>query len=292
MKDIITKFKKYLTTPYPYYYGNTKRVLFLLLLISVLSFGFSYFFEPFEVNAAEHKISSIVILLVHAFIPFPIAFCYFKLVDRTLKEDTRWTLGKELFQLSIILLLIGIAGFLIRDFIYTNPDNWSLTYFWEEIRNTFLVGFLLIVIVLPLNLERLIHKHTHSVQQLPEKQTKAARNKLISITDAASQEIFELHSSEFLFAKVESNYTEIFTFSATVVHKTLLRITLKELEEQLIPMAPQVFKTHRSYLVHLGAIETIAGNAQGYQLSLKNCHTLIPVSRSTIARFNAVYSKL
>jgi len=292
MKDIFKKFKKYLTTPYLYYYGNTKRLFFLLLLISILSFGFSYFFEPFVVNVAEHKINSIAILLVHAVIPLPIAFCYLKIVDSTIKEDTKWTLGKELFHLAIILLLIGLASFLIRDFIYTNPDNRSFTYFWEEIRNTFLVGFLLIIIVLPLNLERLIHKHKHSAQQLPEKQTKAAYNRLISIKDSTSQEIFKLQSSQFLFAKVESNYTEVFTHSASAVHKTLLRITLKELEEQLTPMAPQVFKTHRSYLVHLEAIETIAGNAQGYQLTLKNCAIKIPVSRSTIARFNAVYSKL
>ena len=61
----------------------------------------------------------------------------------SVKEDTHWNLGKEILHISIILFLIGIADFLIRDVIYTNPNNWSLRYLWEEVRNTFLVGLLL-----------------------------------------------------------------------------------------------------------------------------------------------------
>ena len=83
--------------------------------------------------------------------PFPIAYLYLNFINRYLKSDVNWTLGKELLNLSILLLLIGIAGFLIRDLIYTNSDNWSLRYFLEEIRNTFLIGFLLLIIVLPIN---------------------------------------------------------------------------------------------------------------------------------------------
>lgn len=156
MKLKLAQIKRYLKEPYPYYYDSQQRLILLLLFISFLSFCFSYFFQPFVVNVVEHKISSIWILLIHALIPFPIAYIYFSLMNRNIKDDITWTLGKEIFNLSIILLIIGITDFLIRDLIYTNPDNWSFRYFWEEIRNTFLVGFLLLIIVLPLNLERLI----------------------------------------------------------------------------------------------------------------------------------------
>ena len=291
MKLKVTQIKNYLKEPYPYYYDNTKRLFFLLLLISILSFSFSYFFEPFEVNVAEHKINSIWIIVIHAFIPLPIAYLYFILMDSTQKEDTTWTLGKEIFHLSIILLIIGVTDFLIRDLIYTNPDNWSFRYFREEIRNTFLIGFLLLLIVLPLNLERLINKHTSSLRKLPRNTMSDLDNGLVSIKNAVSNDDFELKIKDFLFAKVESNYTEVFTSSSNGVNKLLIRITLKELEEQLKLVTHRVFKTHRSYLVNLNAIESISGNAQGYQLSLKNCSIIVPVSRSNIASFNAVYSK-
>ncbi len=289
MKLNLAKINSYLKEPYPYYYGNTKRVLLLLVLISFLSFGFSYFFEPFDVNVAEHKINSYWILLIHAGIPIPIAFLYLNVVNRAKKGDRLWTIGKELRILSLILLSIGIVDFLIRDLIYTNPDNWSFRYFWEEIRNTFLVGFLLLMIVLPINLERLIAKHKSSLKKLPSFTKQEANNSLVILNTSVATESLELQIKDFLFAKVESNYTEVFTSSSHGVQKTLYRLTLKELEEQLKSFA-HIFKTHRSYLVNLDAIASISGNAQGYQLAIKNYAPLIPVSRSNIATFNIKYS--
>ena len=65
---------------------------------------------------------------------------------------------------------------------------------------------------------------------------------------------------------------------------------LKELQDQLEEFT-YIFKTHRSYLINTHAIESISGNAQGYQLRLKKCSITIPVSRSNIAVFNKMYSK-
>ncbi len=292
MKSVPRQIREYLNEPYPFYYENKKRLFSLLLVISVLSFIFSYFFEPFDVNETEHKISSVWILLIHAFTPFPIAYLYLTLVNRNKQDDVSWTLGKEVFHLSIILLIIGVVGFLIRDLIYTNPDNWSFRYFWEEIRNTFLIGFLLLVVVLPLNLERLIYKYNLSSKKLPSITEHRTNSLLIPIQGPISDEGIQLKIEDFLFAKVEGNYTEIFTSSSNETNKTLIRITLKELEEQLEPVSHQIYKTHRSYLVNLNAIESISGNAQGYRLVFKNCSTIVPVSRSRIVEFNSVYSHL
>ena len=62
-------------------------------------------------------------------------------------------------------------------------------------------------------------------------------------------------------------------------------MTVKELEDHLYDF-PYLFKTHRSYLVHLHEITANSGNAQGYQLTLKKSSDTIPVSRSNIAKFN------
>lgn len=282
------RLQKYLREPYPYYYNNTKKIVFLLLLVCVLSFSFSYFFEPFDVNITEHKINSIWILFLHAFIPLPIGFVYFSLLNRTLNEGTNWTLKKELLNLSIILLIVGIVSFLIRDIIYINSNNWSVRYFWEEIRNTFLVGILLLILLLPLNLERLIKKHSTSLMRLSITSSKVT-SKIIAIKTPIKNECFELNIKDFIFAKVESNYIEIYTFSFGEVQKKLIRMPLKELQDQLEEFT-YIFKTHRSYLINTHAIESISGNAQGYQLRLKKCSTTIPVSRSNIAVFNKMYT--
>jgi len=255
-----------------------------------MSFLFSYTFDPFEVNVDEHKIDYVWILWIHAALPLPIVFTYFSIVDVTVKDDSRWILAKEMFHLFLVLILIGVGSFLVRDFIYDNPNNWSYHYLIEEVRNSFLVGALLLIIILPLNLERLVHKHSKVLKDLQLRTPSTAIESQI-IQVSSGKETYQLDVEQFLFAKVESNYTEIYIYDGTEVKKGLFRITLKELENYLHDF-PNIYKTHRSYLVNLHTITACVGNAQGYQLSLKNYSKTVPVSRSKLQEFNEYFSEV
>ena len=283
----------YIKQPYPFYYEELKKVLFILCCLAIVSFLFTYLFEPFNVNVAEHKINSLWIVVLHSVIPIPIAFVYVYFLKKSVKKIENWTLGKEFLHLAIILFLIGLASFLIRDFIYTNPDNWSLRYLWEEIRNTFLVGSLLLIIILPLNLERLIYKHSTVLKKIPIKQQNTKEvNTIAQIQTPIIEEKFELDIQTFLFAKVDGNYLEIFYNTSNGFEKHLKRLTLKEFDDQLSTF-PFIFKVHRSYIVNLKAITSISGNAQGYVLNIKDyTKGTIPVSRSRIQDFNRLYTDI
>lgn len=276
----------YFNQLYPYYYRNRNNLLIILFVISFISFFFSYLFQPFEINISEHKVNSNWILLIHAFIPIPIVYIYFWFVNKNLKDDTFWTIGKEIFHLSFVLLFIGIADFLIRDLIYTNPNNWSFQYLFEEVRNTFLVGTLLLLIILPLNLHRLVKKYRKSATKLSFKNSNSLKKTdSILINSFINSENFNLEINSFLFAKIDGNYTEIYTKSKNNFNKKLIRLTLKELEEQLKSFN-FIFKTHRSYLINTNQILSVNGNAQGYKIQLNNYPKEIPVSRSRIKEFN------
>ncbi|MBF8151585.1 LytTR family transcriptional regulator [Winogradskyella sp. F6397] len=285
------KIKSYIKKPYPFYYEELKKVLFILCALALVSFLFTYLFEPFNVNVSEHRINSLWIVVLHSVIPIPIAFMYVFFLNKSVKNIENWTLGKEFLHLAVILFLIGLASFLIRDFIYTNPDNWSFRYLWEEIRNTFLVGSLLLIIILPLNLERLIYKHSTVLQKLPiQQQNTKEVNTIAQIQTPILEEKFELDIQTFLFAKVDGNYLEIFFSTSNGFEKYLKRLTLKEFDDQLNAFS-FIFKVHRSYIVNLKAITSISGNAQGYVLNLKEyTQGTIPVSRSRIQEFNRIYS--
>jgi hypothetical protein len=287
------KIETYIRQAYPFYYEELKKVFLILCFVAVLSFLFTYLFEPFIVNVTEHKIHSLWILVLHSVIPIPIAFVYFFFLKKSVNNTENWTLGKEFLHLALIFLLIGFASFLIRDFIYTNPDNWSFRYLWEEIRNTVLVGSLLLAIILPLNKEHLINKHLKGLKKLPSHQQNIKElNTIVQIITPIAEEKFELNIQSFIFAKVDSNYLEIFFSSSNGVEKHLKRLPLKEFYEQLSSL-PFIFKVHRSYVVNLKAIESISGNAQGYVLHLKdNYPRTIPVSRSKIEEFNQLYTNL
>jgi len=203
---------EYLKNPYPYYYSSIRSVIAILLLISALSFLFSYVFEPFEVNRAEHKIDYFWICIIHSAIPLLLGIVFFSILNYFIKEETEWTLGKEAFWISTYLLLVGIASFLIRDLIYDKPDNWSSRYFFEEIRNTFLVGILIIAVVLPLNLERLLSKYKKKALRIELDSCTEHKETLVTIKTPLKSEHFDLRLSDFIFAKVEGNYTDIFFF--------------------------------------------------------------------------------
>ena len=258
----------------------------------MLSFVFTYFFEPFEVNRAEHKISFLWICVIHSITPFVIMLLYFGVLNFFVTEETSWVLGKEVLHLAIVLLLVGIGSFLVRDILYTNPDNWSFRYLFEEIRNTFLVGMLILSFFLPLNLERLVHKFEKSAYhvKLLKKQGLTTEQALqVSIHTHIPSESFQLNMDEFVFAKADGNYVEVYRKDGSNINKRIVRLTLKELKHQL-EMYPFIFQTHRSYLINLNAIVSVSGNAQGYDIKLSNFSDSIPVARSRIGKFNAILS--
>ncbi len=280
-----SNFLGYLKTPYPFYYSSTKSIVLILVVISLLSFSFSYVFEPFEINRSEHKIDYVWICLIHAMVPLLIGVIYFSLIKYTVKEETKWTLGKEGFYIGCYLFLVGVGSFLSRDLIYDNPDNWSFRYFFEEIRNTFLVGVLLLMILLPLNLERLLSKYKKKAKSIQLDNQKEVEETIVTIKTPLKSEYFELKLSDFVCAKVDGNYTDVYLKNAMGINSRMVRISLKMLEEQLAKYS-FIVKTHRSFLVNISYINAVSGNAQGYELSLAGLQDKIPVSRANISLFD------
>ena len=286
MSRYFESFKNFLGQPYPFYYFR-ERAAILFTAIFAFSFVFLYFFEPFTVNREEHRMDYFWICLLHAGQPTLLALLYFWILEKLTRDYDLWTVGKEFLHVSILLLLIGIGSFLVRDIIYFNPYNWSWRYFLEEIRNTFLIGFLILAIFVPLNYVRLLRQYVKQAESVPPGNIASSGQnepKAISIKTEVISDDFEMISNELLFARADGNYMELFFETNGKVVKLIKRIRLKELEEQLRPI-PYIFKTHRAYLVNLQKVCITKGNAQGYQLKLNGVEEKIPVSRSMIEQF-------
>ena len=246
-------------------------MLFLMTLL------FGYFFEPFEVYQPEHKIPYFWITFIHSCTPVFVVFVLLPL-NRFPNLLENWTIKKELLLIAVFLLFVGVVQFLIRDFIYDNPNNWSWQYLYEEIRNTFLVGILFAFILVPMNYQRLNIRNVRNADTLnASKTTLAIPDKISSYIDELDVDL-----NHVLYAKAEGNYIELFLSNGT---KTLKRLTIKSLET-ILERYPNFIKTHRSYIVNMNQIDSVTGNAQGYKLTLKNCTSIIPVSRSMILAFN------
>lgn len=281
-----TKLAHFLSQPYPFYYRG-KTLAVISFLIFAVTFLFNYLFQPFQVTLSEHRMGYEWICVVHALIPSLLFLFLFSLIQRINSIDEKWQVKEEVLVILGYLILVGIFNFLVRDLIYNNPDNWSVHHFWVELKNTLLAGILFIFIFIPFNFKRLHDRYQEkSVRLIPlHPLFKSSENEnTIPIITQLKVDDFELEINHFLFAKSEKNYVEIYLERENKIQKLVKRITMSELENQLKAVY-FVAKTHRSYLLNLKKIENISGNAQGYQLKLKNFESVIPVSRNKISFF-------
>ncbi len=288
-----TKLANFLSQPYPFYYRG-KTLFVISSCIFAVTFLFNYFFQPFQVNFSEHRMGFEYICLIHALIPSLLFLLIFSLVQQIKYINEKWKVKEEILAILGYLIVVGIVNFLVRDVIYSNFDNWSVHHFFVEIKNTIFAGILFIFIFIPLNFKRLHDRYqdksTKILQFQPLLNNSAIENSIPIITQLNADN-FVLDIKNFLFAKAEKNYIEIYLDHESKIQKLVKRITMTELEYQLKAVY-FVLKIHRSYLVNLKKIENISGNAQGYQLKLRNLKNSVPVSRNKISVFEEMMNKL
>ncbi len=252
-----------------------------------MTFFFNYLFKPFNVNIIEHKFDFFWICIIHAFISILVFLALIFILKINLRIDESWSVLKEIIFLTVLLFLIGMGQFLIRDTIYNNPNNWSFAYFFEEIRNTFLIGMLFTFIIVPFNFNRLYHQNfakARSINLNNYQKAVSLNSSVIFIETQVNDEAFNLEISSFLFARADGNYLEIHLCKEGKIKKLFKRISIKDLNSKLSSY-PFIIKTHRSYLTNLYQVVDVTGNAQGYKLKIKEYSDVIPVSRKMIPFF-------
>lgn len=273
---------------YPYYYFG-KDLVKVTSLVFIIAFLFNYLFEPFHVNYSEHRMNYLWISLIHAFVPI-LVLALFPAIGSTFEQLTRkWSIKKEIIFILLFFLITGVIQFLIRDLIYDNPNNWSNQYLIEEVRNFFLIGILIVLIVVPWNYNRLNLRNQKKASIL-QKELEQLRNPkkqkaTVDISTQLKSDDFKLNLDNFLYAKADGNYTEVYSMEGEIPSRFIKRMTLSSLEKQLV-QTPHIFRSHRSYLVNLKKVDTVKGNAQGYLISLIDSTEDIPVARNQLGIFD------
>jgi|GEM_PF-1119549 len=98
------------------------------------------------------------------------------------------------------------------------------------------------------------------------------------VIHADTQEQLELPKGALLYAEADDNYSRIYWLEGGKVQERLLRLTLKNLEEQL--PGETVVRVHRSFLANLALVDELRGNASGYRLFFSSAETEVPVART------------
>lgn len=289
-----------LNQPYPFYYESTARVSRIAVLLVVIIPIFMLLFTPFDIDYSEHRYPYPLITVVFGVVDSIVFFLTVILLRELFPGytvESRWTLARELGLWAIVLFVIGIANFLLREFIYINPGNLSVAYLLEEILHSYLVGFLIATLLTLGNFARLILSTSRKATGLnallrqPGEPRTGSVPVTVTVESETEQDTITFNLADLVYVKVDGNYVEFYLLGDEGrVNRHIKRNTLKNVEQQLEPYSNAV-RVHRSYLVNVDHLTSVDGNAQGYRLELEGTDRTIPVSRSYLSMFDAVMSR-
>lgn len=284
----------YLSRPYPSVIedGYSKSII-INITVSVVVFFILFVFKPtlFFKDSISFSISD---SLIFTGITFAVSFFYTNIITRLFPkpfDHSSWTVGKEILFLFCILLSISIVNFFVGRIVFYPNEPVSLYTLFQVIIATFIVGVIPMIVVVSFYLyfnQKKIAEQASTINESISPKPSETKVESYTLRGTGKYETIDLNSDEILFIESVGNYCDIYYLKEGKTAKRTFRATLLSLSNDL--PKTKLLKTHRSFLVNLNMVKQVSGNAQGYQLSIKNYEErLVPVSRSNISIFNEYY---
>lgn len=241
------------------------------ILVAVMVYLFLIVFQPFGTYNYQHSLKYIL-LLPYSIIAFSVFFISSILKNKKIKECS-W---KAQILNSVWLLLICSLLNYFYSLFFINHSSFSFNTLAYMMIFTLSLGIPICTIDLLLR-----HSLHHSLPVEKKKNLKYIETRTPQETlliYAENNQKLYINHNHFIYAKSEGNYTSIFHLHENTLQKTLIRISLKELEKQIC--SSSILRCHRSYIINTEKVFDKKGNANGYQLQLEYIDGPIPVSRS------------
>lgn len=280
---IKSNFLNFLKEPFPEE-GDFKKEVITDGVIGLFVFLFLFLFQPFSLDELNANL-----LLKHTFffgiITFVIGTLFHAARRFLIKvefDKPSWTFGRWLLSTIQLVLLISIMNFLYLSLI-SNIFDFSWPMFWNLIYSTFLIA------IFPVLFAGLLKVRSGNIQnqkiaegiQSPDKNHNGELQAPIKIDTEQGIETINLNT--FIYAEAAQNYVSIHSEGEPT---KMIRIPMSTFSEMVL--THNIIRVHRSYIVMVGRITDVNGNAQGLNLSMDGTASIIPVSRKYIPTVRAL----
>lgn len=215
-------------------------------------------------------------------------------------DEEKWTTGKQIIIITGTLILIGVVNYLIAPLLI-GPGLSFRRFLWYE-GITVSIGILPITIYTLLEQNSLLKKFQKQASELEKKlQEKLNPDKkeeqpsppdekkneltVIELKGDYQGEKLVLLPEELYFISAANNYVKVYYFKNNKVTYSILRTTMKKVEE-VLQLWPGFFRCHRAYIINLDKVQHVEGNAQGYRVRMQGIDEAIPVSRNLNNEFS------
>jgi hypothetical protein len=286
----------WLKNPYPFIFEDKSIQVKLSLLITVFVAAFLYIFRPFnfeDVIVIEAWKAAIIYGLIAGMVcilvtKLMIAFA----PDYTAEKN--WNIGRQLLFLNIILMCVTLVN-LFFAYGFDTHDLRGQTFLQclrQDVVHTYAIGFFPVLIVTFVGFYIRLKKNLATVEALNKKIDASERTEKVEdirlvIPSNAKNEDLEINLKDLIFVMADGNYVEFHLRNKDKTSRKIIRNTMSNVAEQLDNF-DFLFRSHRAYIVNLNYIQESSGNAQGYQLKMRNTEVVLPVSRTNLAEFKNV----
>lgn len=261
-------------------YNTQKEIWTYSITIAILVYLFLTLFQPFGTYNYDHT-SKYLLLIPYALI----AFVTFLIGDYFfVRLFSKWTWAKEISKNFILLLCCSILNYWYNIY-FINDANFSLRTLFYMVVFTYALGLPICTIAVLAKYSFLKNNEFQpKITQANVEIKTDVENNLLIIPDIGEK--INIPKRSFLYAQSEGNYSSIFYIKKEKIEKKLLRISLKNLEEQICN--DKIIRCHRSYILNTQNSINKQGNAQGFKISIKLSDEIIPVSRKYIDKIHAI----
>lgn len=284
----------FLTKPYPYL-GDNKRYVLNNLIIGLFVAFFLVVFQPFEINLWKTDYKTLKLIgfgFVSFLVPTLITLTTNTLLPAKLKDEN-WTVGSEMTVILSVLLFIALGNLIYSTLI--GIAQLSFRSYLSALAVTLIVGVFPITFhvvrkhnkLLKMNLEQTLllnkeleQQHIQTQQTQPTETT----NGLVRFIAENEKDEFKTELANLLYIESADNYCNVVYLNDGKKKRELIRSSLKRMESQ--NSFKEVIRCHRAYIVNLGNIKNIEGNAAGYKLYFHSTDEFVPVSRAYITAVN------
>lgn len=256
-------------------------------LLVIIGFGlfiptFLYIYQPIGISEISDEYRFQYVIGIGLNISFVLALNYFivPMLFQKVFNPEKWVIWKEILYILSTFFYVTCANY-----IYNNTVGQDISPprdFVQFIGITIAVGFFPVMFMVFLMERNLYTKNSQKANEyrklLPRKNKKS--KKIITIVSESSKsDDLVIDLNDFIFATSDNNYSTIYYESNESIQKVLLRLSFKNLEEQ-VSGYDSIIRCHKSYIVNRNRILNIKGNARSLSLEMDLHQNLIPVSRS------------
>jgi LytTr DNA-binding domain len=272
----------YLNRTYPYFYGDRRNNVLMLL------FGSSFVLYVMLVIRPDIAIKNIytnytVVSFAVALIPISVGMLWMELLPRLVKKwFYQWKVYKELIFFSSCILAMGILN-CVCFFFFGNP---YLGHPWITSLKIILItlssGMIPLSVITLFNFVKLERMRRKSIPVFFQETGKPPESNVNSIElQEGEEEVFRLELEETYAIESMGNYVKIHQVQDQTDRVYLKRVTMKKMEG-LLEHQQKLIRIHRCYFVNLSHVSRMHKDDSGdlFLLFAYDKSIRVPVSRN------------